>query len=243
MHRLHVFGCSHTYGQGITPQDWNPGKKSQTSKIPSKHSWAANLAKFINFELINHATPGSSNHAILNQVKKAIDPNFPYKDFLTKHREPLPQLTNNSGDIAAILFTYYNRSINYTLDGRCEQILAAHPGIGRRHTRTTKGFYRLYNVYHMEQISLYDIEHTYLYLENIGIPFIAMFIKPISNRHKSSVIKQIALDAANPIDDFVHKEFNSKQLYGADGDHWSKLVHIEIAKLAEQKIQSLITSL
>lgn len=243
MRRLHVFGCSHTYGHGITPEDCVPGKKNQPTKIPSKHSWAANLAKSINFELINHACPGSSNHGILNQVKKAIDPTFPYKDFLDKYRKPTPQLAAKSGDIAAILFTYYSRSIIYNPNGNCDQILPPHPEWGRRHTKITRDYYRLYNIYHMEQISLYDIEHTYLYLENIGIPFIAMFVRPISNIHKPSVIKQIGLDAADPIEEFVRKKYSRDQLFGADNDHWSTIVHIEIAKIAEQKIQSLITSL
>ena len=56
-------------------------------------------------------------------------------------------------------------------------------------------------------------------------------------------LKQMVLDADYPIHNIVYKEFRHKQRFGADGDHWSTLIHIEIAKLAEQKIQPLITSL
>lgn len=240
MARLHAFGCSHTFGQGITKQDWPPDMLSKTIN-PSKYSWAAKLAKSINFELINHAVPGSSNHGILNQVKKATDPNFPHVEFI--NREPLPQLKANSGDIAAILFTYYNRSIYYTNDGSCDQILIPDPNIFTNWKKKSKSFFKLFGEHHVEQISLYDIEHTYLYLKNMNIPFIAMFIHPISSTHKSSVIKQMVLDADYPIHNIVYKEFRHKQRFGADGDHWSTLIHIEIAKLAEQKIQPLITAL
>ena len=221
MARLHAFGCSHTYGEGITKQDLPPNNKT-LPLYPSIHSWAAILANSINFTLINHAIPGSSNHGILNQVKNA---------------------RFKKGDVAAILFTYYNRSIYYTDDGDCDHINLPDPNKSLSWTKQSKGFYRLYSEYHMEQISLYDIEHTYLYLQSLNIPFIAMFVKPISDTHKSSVIRQMILDADRPIHNVVYSQYKDDQRWGADGDHWSKPVHKRIAKIAEDKLQPLITSL
>jgi len=246
MRRLHVFGCSHTWGQGITSEDCDDANLGDVSMFPSKHSWASNLARSINCELVNHAIPGSSNHQILNQIKKAVDPNFPYIHYHHRETAPLPQLRPNSTDIAAILFSYYNRSVYYTEDIRdthCDNILTAHPELGRPWKRRTKTFFRLYNLYHLEQISLYDIEHSYLYLKNIGIPFISLFLRPISDSHKSSIMKQIVLDADIAIDDLINQEFKFEERYGADNDHWSTAAHKRIAQIAEQKIQPLITSL
>ena len=245
MRKLHVFGCSNTYGYGITDEDWSKNEEKGFRASPSKHSWAAKLAESINFQLVNHAVPGSSNHGIRNQIKKAIDPAFPYLD-TSYHpksiRESVPLLMPNSSDLAVILFTYWNRGVYYKENGELEQI-----GGGNTDSeckllwrKRTKYYFKLYNTRHLAQISLYDIEHCYLYLKSLGIPFMGMFLNSIPDIFIPTVIEQMVRDAADSVEEVVNC-FPIEDRFGSDNTHWSIPVHIEIAKFAEKRLQPLMT--
>ena len=66
MSRLIAFGCSSTFGQGLSDCDgvYNP-KITQ----PSKFAWPSVLASLLDLECINMSTPGSSNKRIMYNVK------------------------------------------------------------------------------------------------------------------------------------------------------------------------------
>lgn len=218
MPRLHAFGCSHTFGEGITKAD------VRGSKYPSKNSWPAHLSSKLKIELINHAIPGSSNHNILNQVKTA--------NFLSR-------------DIAVIMFTYYDRSVYYHEDGKEDHINlpSRWTPINALKKKTKEySFYKLFSNYHMERISLYDIEHTYLYLMNQGISFVPMFLEKVPDRHKKAVMQRVYDDSAYTVRDISNKVPEYLQ-HGADGKHWSAKVHKRIAQYAYDKIQLLTTDL
>jgi len=68
MFRLVTFGCSYTFGQGLT--DIYP----HVTK-PSKYAWGQLIADQLKLEHINNGKPGASNKEILNLIL-----NFDYKE-------------------------------------------------------------------------------------------------------------------------------------------------------------------
>jgi len=71
MGRLITFGCSLTYGHGLSDcfvPPYNPGQK------PSELGWPHLTAKSLNKECVNLSSPGSSNKRIWNSIV-----NFKYK--------------------------------------------------------------------------------------------------------------------------------------------------------------------
>jgi len=72
VNRLVVFGCSHTYGHGLSDcYDPDTGIAGQQ---PSLQAWPAQLAKILsethnlNILVVNKATPGSSNKEIMRNI-------------------------------------------------------------------------------------------------------------------------------------------------------------------------------
>jgi len=64
MSRLIVFGCSYTYGQGLS-DCLNSKFLDIYPPFPSKLGWAQQLADKLNLELINKSYPSASNFEIL----------------------------------------------------------------------------------------------------------------------------------------------------------------------------------
>jgi lysophospholipase L1-like esterase len=65
--RILAFGCSHTYGWGL----------SKNTDEPSQHAWPNVLAKMVKFPVLNFSKPGASNkfiwHSLMNTNIKDDD--------------------------------------------------------------------------------------------------------------------------------------------------------------------------
>ena len=151
MRRLVAFGCSHTYGEGLSDSISHPGHAGP----PSKFAWPNILAGELNLTCSNNGQGGISNRQISYNVLNA-------------------QLKTD--DLVVILWTSIERSCFFTDNG----IQLLHPGYARPeyiekiksdfykqrnkfNAKYYKEFYWYKNLLHE---SLQCIDHTKKYLES-----------------------------------------------------------------------------
>lgn len=215
--RFVVFGCSHTYGEGITRKD-----KGGFNGSPSLHSWPNILRSKYKIPLKNYSRCGASNHYILQAMKA--------------HKW-------QKNDIAITLFTYPTRYSYYTKEKTCENIL---PNIRIAPTREEKvinyTFYKLFTDYHVEKVNLIDIEHAYLFLKYNNIPYINRFCRGFTLMD-NEISNEILKDSETTIGHYARSLFSEKELTGVDGLHYSSKVHQAWAKYLQQFINPIINDL
>lgn len=93
MQRLITFGCSVTYGQGLSDcirENNMPGFR------PSEQAWPSILSRLLNVPVINKAIPGAGNLQILNEML-----NFEF----------------NEGDVVILMWSYIDREFLFLEDG------------------------------------------------------------------------------------------------------------------------------
>ena len=66
MDRLVAFGCSNTYGEGLS-DCWEP-RTQKAGRVPSKFAWPNLVAKQLEMEVVNLSIPGASNKHILDII-------------------------------------------------------------------------------------------------------------------------------------------------------------------------------
>lgn len=68
MHRLATFGCSLTFGEGLSDAQVDKKNPSKAITEPSQYSWPSVLAKKLNYSLENFAKCGISNKQICQNI-------------------------------------------------------------------------------------------------------------------------------------------------------------------------------
>lgn len=142
MTRLVAFGCSMTYGQGFP----------DASNSPSKFAWPHLLSEKLKYQNQNQGVPGSSNK---NTLLEILDFKF------------------QPDDVAVILWTFYHRALivdevvkHITPNGQANRI----SDDGLKHGPFDWDlYYRIHTDKDMLVDSLLHINHTNLYLKDIGI--------------------------------------------------------------------------
>lgn len=215
--RFVIFGCSHTYGEGITRKDTGGFTGS-----PSPYAWPNILRSIYKIPVKNYARCGASNHYILKSIR---DHKWQKKD------------------IAIVLFTYPTRYSYYTKEKTCENIL---PNIFHAPTREEKvinnNFYKTFTDYHIEKVNLIDVEHAYLFLKYNNIPYVNRFCSRFTLTD-NEISKEILNDSQTTIKRHAQNLFTEEELTGFDGAHYSKKVHQTWAKYLQQFIDPIINDL
>jgi len=169
--RLTTFGCSYTYGEGLS-DCVNNGKKR--NPLPSEYSWPNLLSKKRNITVRNLSVPGHSNKFIAENIRRT---NF------------------RRGDVVIILWTHFTRSCIIDISPRDDLGWEAYKFVSefdedmyirrlissnaenplynnanKHEHRWTKEFYKQF--YFSYDIFLQDLEsinHIYLYLKRLGV--------------------------------------------------------------------------
>jgi hypothetical protein len=142
MTRLVAFGCSMTYGQGFP----------DCTNSPSKHAWPSLLSDKLNCQSQNQGVPGSSNK---NTLLEILDFKF------------------QPDDIVVILWTFFHRALllnefpinilpNTQANRISKECLKEGPD-------SWDSYYRIHSDKDMMIDTLLHINHTNLYLKDIGI--------------------------------------------------------------------------
>ena len=211
--RFVAFGCSNTWGDGITASDsWNTP--------PSKFSWVQQLGSHFDVPVLNLASSGGSNSLILHNIKM--------------HKwQP--------GDIALILWTFMERSTIYDDTDTYRHISAYH--IENKTKPYVKKYYTLYPNYHVEYVNLQHIEHAYLYLIANNIPMISRFNDNEVSASLDNFHKKMIEDYYKPTLFHMYFLLNNElrtDLSGADGMHYNQLVHSAFADSIKPELAEII---
>jgi|TARA_B110000503_G_scaffold135411_1_gene215984 hypothetical protein len=196
--RFVAFGCSHTWGDGILPGD-------SWDTPPSSASWVQVLSKKFNVPVLNLADSGGSNLLILHAIR-----NHDWQ----------------AGDIAVIQWTYFERSTIF--DSKYTFRNISNYDIDNKDRPHRKQYYTLFPKYHIEYISLENIEHAYLYLAVHSIPMVARFTHNDIHINPTGLYSCLLADFQKPTLNFIagilHKRAGTEQV-GADNMHFNPVVH------------------
>lgn len=210
--RFITFGCSHTFGEGISEEDVSD------RTTPSRYSWPSLIQQKYKIPVINYSRPGASNHFILNSVRE--------------HKW-------QKNDIALVLFTYPIRYSYYKEEEKtCENII---PNISRskgEEQKICKSFYKNFSNYHVEKVNLIDVEHVYLFLKYYKIPYLTRFSKNftlVTDELNQEIKQDLQVNFTN-----FSSQFLENERYGYDGMHFSKKVHEEWTNHISSYINSII---
>ena len=140
MSRLLAFGCSNTYGQGLTDCYHSNGA---ISSVHSNFAWPSVVANELGLTLSNQSDPGASNKQIWNQILS--------NDF-------------NSTDTVIILWSYFDRWCVFHKDKSLTKI-----GVWASNKITKQYYKNLHNDFDNGLDFWLRINHIYTFLENIGI--------------------------------------------------------------------------
>jgi hypothetical protein len=213
--RFVAFGCSHTWGDGILPEDSCDGP-------PSSASWAQVLSNKFNVPVLNLSKSGGSNLLILHAIRAHAW---------------------QAGDIALIQWTYFPRSTIF--DSETVHRPVSLFLLDNTHDEYVKQYYKLFPDYHLFYMSLQHIEHAYLYLEAQRIPKVARFVSNDISVQPTGVDRNVLSDFQKPtlqsIADKLHEQLGVKQL-GADNMHLNSLCHQTFAEEFVPELTALINA-
>lgn len=139
---LVAFGCSSTYGQGLSDCF-----KSLTAAgpHPSEFAWPSQLANLLEINCINQSLPGSSNLSILNRIL-----NYRFEQT----------------DIVFVMWSFYARDLIYNEDGYNTNLIATDSSTLAKCWLTTHNNYDL-----MMKSWLYT-HHAYSYFKSKNLRFV-----------------------------------------------------------------------
>lgn len=234
--RLVTFGCSHTYGEGILPEDLRVKGKIIP---PSTASWAAKLAKKLDCELENLGRPAASVNYVVERL-------------LSYHPQP--------NDIIAIAFPNLNRFTMFNilptehLDKNCYIV----PG-GNTHLDMQNKLYGFFNDYNLLRMNTKFVDHAYRILESYNLPYVCRFsVYPYTNSNKKfyppndeskalmqartglNLNKRFLEDIQKPT--LITHMFDTDDSirYGADGSHFSESIHEKFAVDFYNELTSMV---
>ena len=127
MDKLFAFGCSFTYGEGLSDcLNYKSDTGEHMPKHPSKYAYPALLGKMLGKKVVNFGRPGCSNRYIANKI---LDTDISKKD------------------VVVILWTQFDRSVIFTEDylhNRKDEYII-HPNMN---TKLVRNYYKhIHNPY------------------------------------------------------------------------------------------------
>jgi hypothetical protein len=157
IHRIIAFGCSNTYGQGLS--DCISADGSNAGKVASKFAWPAIVGNSMSLPVVNAAYPGNSTYGIMH-------------DIIHFSWQP--------GDIAVVLMTYFGRYTVYS-DGTSPSNIQ--PGINQpAHLHNTDCFYDLLGEQHLLKMEAEAIDHIFYFLNYNAIQYHIRFADACRHR-------------------------------------------------------------
>jgi hypothetical protein len=132
--RIVAFGCSHTYGHGLSDCNILPG--NTFGPKPSKFAWPELLGKEFNLEVVNMGKPASSNIGILSRIL-----NFKFLET----------------DLVIVQWTYTGRDLLF-LSALVEQHIL--PNWNGLSPQRSKDYYNTHTEYDTTVKSLFHIHHA-----------------------------------------------------------------------------------
>ena len=222
--RIICFGCSLTYGEGITEDDCG------LFKNPSKYSWPSILDRDIlnnTAEVINESWPGASNKLILYKLM-----NFDFED----------------SDVVCIQYTYSGRDslffneIKQATD--CNYFHVINPATAITPTSLSIKYYEIYDNYNLLVNDLIYINSAYEFLQNKKLKHICRFASrnkilmgfedcKFKNNHQFNIDEQLETiyDISNKV--------SIENRFGHDGQHFS----IDVNRLIAEEYYRSITNM
>jgi hypothetical protein len=210
--RLVTFGCSYTYGEGITEKDLRPHMT-----IPSKYSWASILANMLNCEVINLAVPASSNKHILYQLT-----NFNFE----------------LDDVVCVQFAYFTRDTLYSEN----EFIHLNPGGKEHSDKIKLYYqlYDDYNLF-LNNVLVINSCYDLLQNKNVKyVCRFAGYNNNITNINSIKYNHQFILDKQKHSFRDIGDTVNINDRYGADQKHYSKEVHRLIAAEYFNEVRKLL---
>lgn len=234
--RLVVFGCSHTHGQGISQTDTFYKTKNGDVTEFNEKSWAVQLSKMLNVELINSARPGSGNNEIVKKILSYV-----------------PQ----KNDIVAVQWTYFGRYTIFRELAHLDILPTYQSKKDHRDYKSMEMFYKLFDDYNLATINTMSVDHGYRILNSLNIPFVSKFVSyeylDADNVNESNIRRacyysrlginldnQFLIDCQKPDFHTISQQVSKDIQYGADGKHYSDAVHLKIAEAYYNEITSKV---
>ena len=143
--RIVTFGCSHTYGHGLT--DCYVLPSCQPGPTPSKFAWPELLGQELYLDTVNMAKAGASNIEILSRILEF--------DFL-------------ENDLIIVQWTYTPRDMLFGVT--FNQQLG--PSFPEKNTSNNKDYYMLHNEYDTLIRSLFHIHHADMFFRHKKLKYL-----------------------------------------------------------------------
>lgn len=144
--RLVAFGCSHTYGHGLSdcniPLINGPGPK------PSKFAWPELVGQELNLEVVNMGKSGASNLEILSRILDF--------EFLET-------------DLVIVQWTHTIRDLLFSASSADQQI---GPNLGGESSTKRKEYYITHGDYDITVKSLFHIHHADMFFKNRNLNYL-----------------------------------------------------------------------
>lgn len=219
MNRLIAFGCSHTYGMGLSDCYLGKNNNFTPGPLPSAYAWPSLISEKSGLECVNKGICGASNLEILTEITQ-----FDFK----KNDKVIVAWTTPYRDLLA--FNEYNLRIgSFMIDNTFskEELLSSIEGISisnidpAKIKKIAQNYFQAHSLTDME-IRSWLCQHTaglFLKSRHIDFKFITMWGWNQNNSVFTSYI-----DSANILN-------NIKKIdYALDGRHFGPVVHKQIAK-------------
>ena len=216
--RLQFFGCSFTYGHGLSDcfhieNSIDPSKDNYTP--PSKFAWPTRLAENLSIQHNNNSQPGASNKYILYKILEA---------------------DVSSSDIVAIMWTSFIRHSviidkqNHMISPWCKNDIAA-----------TSYYSFLYSEEDSEFMNVQYMNYANLYLKNKGCKVLNFcFFNDMEKKSTQSKLNNynwnnVSIDLV--FDDFIQHGLSE------DGYHPSESAHEAFSNRSSKYIKNSLTNI
>ena len=224
--RIVSFGCSLTYGEGITKNDCYPYLTK-----PSEYSWPNIIGRDLlnnKYEVINESWPGASNKLILYKIM-----NFDFRQ----------------DDIACIQFTFTGRDSLFKNEIKqrsdCNDFDIINPAPSIPTTSLSIKYYDIYDNYNLLINDLIYVNSIYEFIQNNKIKNICRFASNIKKQMgyddcMFKVNKQFELDDSKETFYGISNKVDFDDRYGADNAHYSIKVNQIIAEEYYRELTNMV---
>jgi len=210
--RLVTFGCSYTWGEGITSVDL------RNMETPSKYSWASMLGRFLNCNVLNLAEPAASNKHILYNL---------YNFDFTKD------------DIVCVQFTYFTRDTLYSESTKFEHL---NPGGKKHINKIKLYYqlYDDYNLF-MNNAMIINSCYDFLQNNKLNyVCYFVGYNNNIVHTDKIKYNTQFLSDKQKSTFRDISMLVDADKRLGSDKKHYSASVHEKIAEEYYKEITSKV---
>jgi len=153
--KLIVYGCSNTYGQGLS-DCWQP-QQDLPGRQPSKFGWPQQLANMLDIEVVNYGQPGASPKWVWHKI---LSTNF------------------TKGDIVCAMWPHWHRwhVFDKDSDGRRLGTWSQDKSSSLYHKGSALYYKHQMNKYDHIQMWTYFCDHVYKHLKLLNIPFYQTYV-------------------------------------------------------------------